>query len=131
LSESSLSELAFPGLAKARERQRQLGADSLVERARRRQIDELIADMVEGRRSLIDGASRMHELYCDQPRIVWDRIRMRFPDMSDDERFCRLLIGEVESFLRGEGPVRARSVVARLERELEEHRRAGTLRLEG
>jgi hypothetical protein len=131
LSESSLSELAFPGLARAQERRRQLEADTVVERARRRHIDELIEDMAEGRRSLLDGASRMRELYRDQPRIVWERIRMRFPDMSDDERFCRLLIGEVESFLRGEEPARARSVVARLEHELEEHRRAGTLRLEG
>ncbi len=128
LSNGPASDLFIPGLRAARERRRQLDAEVAAEQARRRQIDELDREVAAGRLSLLDGASRLRELHRGGPPSVWLNACRRFPDMSDEERSCRLLIGDVEAYVLAVDSPRAAAVVARLEAELGDHLRRGTLR---
>src|SRR5690349_614732 len=67
LSDGAVSEIVFPHLRQAREQQRQLHADIVAEQARRRQLDELSPAVADGRVSLLEGASRLRELYRGEP----------------------------------------------------------------
>jgi hypothetical protein len=130
LSNGPMADLLFPSLREAKQQRRQLDADYLAEQVRWQQRMELIKATAAGRVSLLDGAGRLRELYRAEPESVWINVRRRFPNASDEERYCRLLIGDVESYLRMGDPAKARSVVARLQDELQEHIRRGTLRLQ-
>jgi hypothetical protein len=129
LSNGPVSDVLFPDLRAARARQRQLGAEVAAEQARRRQVDELDGMLAAGHLSLLDGASRLRELHRGEPESVWVNVCRRFPNASDEERYCRLLIGDVEAYLLAVDRPRAPAIVARLEHELREHLRRGTLLL--
>src|SRR5262249_25611948 len=103
--------------------------DLASEQGRRRQLDEVVIAATAGRMSLLEGAARLRELYRGEPDTVWERVCARFPDATDDERYCRLLIAEVASLERGPGPERKLTVAPRLEAELQERLRRGPLRL--
>ena len=57
-------------------------------------------------------------------------VERRFPDASDEERRCRLLIGEVRA-LEGRDGERARAAARRLEADLESELQRGSLTLSG
>jgi hypothetical protein len=129
LSSSPLAELLVPSLREAREQRMKLSAAVAAEMARRRQIDQVVLATAAERLSLLEGAGRLRELYRDEPECLWVMVCRRFPNVSDEERYCRLLIGEVVSFLTECDPKQALPAGRRLEAELGEHLRRGTLRL--
>jgi hypothetical protein len=131
LSSAPISDLLFPDLRAAKEQRGQLAADIAAGQLRCRQLDELGREAAAGRLSLVEGAARLRELYREEPEAVWVNVCRRFPDASDDERYCRLLIDRVESHMLVADRARAPFVVGRLEAELREHIRRGTLRLPG
>jgi hypothetical protein len=129
VSGSSLSDVVYPDMREAKQKERRLLADLASEQGRRRQMDDVVLAAVAGRTSLLEGAGRLRELYRGEPESVWERVCARFPDISDDERYCRLLIAEVESFERGPTSARRPSVALRMEAELQDHLRRGPFRL--
>ncbi len=129
LSNGPLCDLLFPNVRDAKDRRRQIEAEVAAEQARRRQLDELTRAVEAGRVSLLEGAGRLRELYRGEPPSVWFNVCRRFPNASDEERYCRLLIGEVEAHAQVADRARAPALVAGLEAELREHIRHGTLRL--
>jgi hypothetical protein len=100
------------------ERQAAMQGRVAVTMERRRQARELAGEVAEGRLELREGAARLRELYRGAPDFPWVAVERRFPDASDEERCCRLLIGEVEA-LEGRDGERARAAVRRLEADLE------------
>jgi hypothetical protein len=99
-------------------------------RGRQRGAQELAAAVAQGRLTLYEGAARLRDLYRGAPDFPWQAVERRFPGASDEERCCRLLLGEIRSL---EGPDReqAQAVALRLEAELEDELRRGTLSLPG
>ncbi len=95
---------------------------------RRRQTEELTLATLNGRVTLHEGAAQLRDLYRAAPRFPWATVVRRFPGASDEECCCRLLISEVRSL---EGPQReqAQAVALRLETELEDELRVGSLSL--
>lgn len=121
-------DASAPSLWAVLERRRELDAQVAVEAARGQRVRELAGDVAAGRLSLLEGAGRLRGCYRPVPGSTWDGLRGKFPGASDDELFCRVTIGQAEASLWAD-PDRARAVRARLEAELEEHAKNGTLRL--
>jgi hypothetical protein len=90
------------------------------------------ADLLAHRITLLEAAARFRDLHLTGPLFDWGTWRIalhrRFPNASDDERMCRYVIDGMEMMLT-EGSEEARLVIGRLEAELHEHLRRGTLRL--
>jgi len=81
--------------------------------------------VIQRRLSLLEAAYQMRELVINDSRSLrW--IREMFRGCTDEEVFCRHLIAMVQSELLLEPPTAA-AEVARLEAELKEHLRRGTL----
>jgi hypothetical protein len=99
------------------------------QRERRGRARELAVAAAEGRLTLWEAAARLRELYRAAPDFPWVAVEMKFPDASDEERCCRLLITEVRSLEDPDGE-RARTA-RRLEDDLESALRQGTLSLPG
>jgi hypothetical protein len=97
---------------------------------RRRRTGELATEVVDGRLTLRDGAAQLRDLYRNSPDFPWVAVERKFPDASDDERCCRLLIGEVRA-LEGRDGERARVAAQRLEADLESELQRGSLTLSG
>jgi hypothetical protein len=97
---------------------------------RRRQARELAEEVAAGHLDLREGAARLRELYRGAPDFPWVAVERLFPDASDEERCCRLLIGEVKA-LEGRDGERARAAALRLEADLEGELRQGSLTLPG
>jgi hypothetical protein len=93
---------------------------------RRRQAREVAEEAEEGRLALRDGAARLRNLYRAAPDFPWGTVERRFPGASDEERCCRLLIGEVRALESRDGE-RANAAARRLEADLENELRQGTL----
>jgi hypothetical protein len=99
----------------------------LVERSRK--FDHLAEEVSAGRMALFDGAARLREVCRATPNFAWERFRESHRGQTDDERFCRMLIGRVGSLLLPRDADQAQAVVDRLETELEEHLKHGPLHL--
>jgi hypothetical protein len=99
-------------------------------RGRQRGAQELATAVAQDRLTLYEGAARLRELYRGAPDCLWQGVERRFPGASEEERLCRLLLGEIRSV---EGPEReqAQAAAPRLEAELEDRLRRGTLSLPG
>ena len=95
---------------------------------RSRQLQEVTEEVVAGRLSLLDAAGRMRDFQSASPYFNWERFRESHPAGSDDERFCRMVIDLAYPLGLKDEPQRE-AVARRLEAELEEHLRRGTLRL--
>jgi hypothetical protein len=90
--------------------------------------NELAMAVADGRLTLWEGAARLRDTYRAASNLPWAHIERRFPGMSDEERCCRLLIGEVRAL---GGPVRerAQAVAAHLEAQLDKELERGPLSL--
>jgi hypothetical protein len=92
----------------------------------------LAVDAAAGRLTLLEAAARFRELNSQWPPFDWhlwrEFIHFRFPGVSDDEGLCRQVIVCANSAL-WEQPEEAERVRCRLEAELDQHLRHGTLRL--
>jgi hypothetical protein len=119
-----LGALTVPRRRGDPEQEAALRAD-VLDRSRR--LEEVTVEVRAGRLSLLDAAARARDVQSASPYFPWDHFRRMHPAATDDERFCRLVIelaAPSGGTLRGADPV-----VARLEAELEAHRKNGTLRL--
>ena len=96
-------------------------------RSERRQA--LARELLAGRLTLREAAARSRALAEADPDFRWYVFRQTYAGASDAERHCRHMIAAVAEALR-DRPAEAAEVVARLEAELQEHRkRDGTIRL--
>jgi hypothetical protein len=86
---------------------------------------ELSAGVAEGRVTLLAAAACLRDLDESATDFGWDHFRLTLPGQSDDERHCR----EVIEWVRGSAEMHAKyvGVVERLEEELAEHLRHGSL----
>jgi len=101
------------------ERQRQV----LLDRVAAKQ--NITRDVIERKLSLLEAARQIQTIVSTDSRALsW--LRIFVPSSSEEEMFCRHVIALVESKLLYE-PQRAAAEVARLEAELQEHLRRGTL----
>jgi len=110
------------------ERQATVRAELAATLERHRRTEELARAVMQGRLPLREGAARLRDLYRAAPDFPWVTVERRFPDASDEERCCRLLIDEVRA-LGGPERERAQLVDLRLEAELERELRRGPLSL--
>jgi hypothetical protein len=108
------------------ERQAAVRGRVAVTMERRRQAQELAEEVAEGRLGLREGAARLRELYQAAPDFPWVAVERRFPGASDEERCCRLLIGEVKALEERDGE-RARAAALRLEADLDGELQHGPL----
>jgi hypothetical protein len=92
----------------------------------------LAADVAAGRLTLLEAAAAFRDLNRQWPPFDWDRWRRilhyRYPGVSDEEALCRQVIDCTRTKL-WEKQEEAEKAVRRLEAELDEHLRHGTLRL--
>jgi hypothetical protein len=92
----------------------------------------LAADVAAGRLTLLEAAAGFRELNSRWPPFDWRLWRQfihgRFSGVSDEEGLCRQVIGCAKSTL-WQQPEKAEQVARRLEAELDQHLRHGTLRL--
>ena len=79
--------------------------------------DELRA----GRLSLLEAAMRFRELGEAGPPFDWEGFRRLNPGRTDEERFCRLVLGCAPGALSGNEPSRRTLALGRLEREWQEY----------
>jgi hypothetical protein len=86
-------------------------------------------DVLAQRMPLLEAAGHFRDLNEGNPDVNWDVFRRDVTGSSDDERYCWLVIGVVESEARCRDPNHAAVVKERLEAELRGHLRNGTLRL--
>jgi hypothetical protein len=84
--------------------------------AKRAVVTELLAD----RLTLVEAAARFRELDADLPETR-DRLLQAYPGVSYEEALCRQVIGHARGELEVRAPEQMRSVVARLEAELQAH----------
>jgi hypothetical protein len=106
------------------EREAALRADVM---GRSQRLVDVAGEVRAGRLSLLDAAARVRDIQSASPYFPWDHFRRMHPGATDDERFCRMVIeltAPSGGTLRGQDPV-----VTRLEAELEDHLKNGTLRL--
>jgi len=96
--------------------------------ARSQQMDHLAGEVAAGRMALLDGAARLRDVCRAAPDFPWERFREGYRGDSDDERFCRMLIGRVVGVLWNDQD-HALAVGARLEAELDVYLKRGTFRL--
>jgi hypothetical protein len=78
--------------------------------------------------TLLEAAERFRDLNEAAPEFNWENLRASLPGATDDERCCRQVIHQVEQWLSDE-PSRLVVERQRLEQELRDHLRRGTLRL--
>jgi hypothetical protein len=121
--ESPIGRIFVPGMHRIRQRREQLQAHVAAQQDQRRQTHELVVEIAAGRTTLPEGAARLRELYRPLPPIVWECVCRRMPDVSDEERYCRLVIGEVLSYVEVKDPGGVEAMNQRLESELQEHLR--------
>jgi hypothetical protein len=83
--------------------------------------------------TLLEAAARFRALDAVEPRVRWEDHTDIYAGDTEAERFCRAAIHWAESIVweisSGDREVEAAAVVWRLEGELEDYRRCGTLTL--
>jgi hypothetical protein len=115
-------------LEQERLRREVLQAEAKRLNAQRRRQSAVIDALLARRLTLAQAAASLRDSRVDEPPKVRRLGRRYFPDLSEDEWFCTLVIHAVEARLYHR-PQEAQTWVARLEEELRQHRRRGTLRL--
>jgi hypothetical protein len=89
-------------------------------------------DLLARRISLLEAAARFRDLQLRGPPFDWRMwriiMRNRFPNASEDECMCRCVLDSMDMMF-SEGSLEALLVMGRLEAELHDHLRRGTLRL--
>jgi hypothetical protein len=85
-------------------------------------------DVIDKRLTLLAAAELFRDLNETAIDFNWACFRRGMPGDSDDERTCRQVIAAATSVLR-ESPAQAAAVKIRLEAELGDHERKGTLHL--
>jgi hypothetical protein len=90
---------------------------------------DLIRELLAGRLTLLETAAHFRALDRSNPSFNWDAFRRGNAGDTDEERHCREVIGWVETDLERTDPCLALATCNRLEGELQEHLRLGTLRL--
>jgi hypothetical protein len=112
-----------PGLLAALDGEKARAHDLEGEHAssRRRYAERarLIEDVIAGRRTLHAAASALRALFADAPSGERNEYRRLYPAASEEECYCRAVIGHVAVALE-DRPEVAGSVMARLESELRE-----------
>ena len=113
-------------LAEARPRRRDL--DDAIRRAavRVRAKEAVVTELLAGRVTLLQAAARFRAIDRAMPEGFWARFGRTRPDDSDHEYYCRQVIGYVTPTTDDD---RSWELVLRLEAELREHLKNGTLRL--
>jgi hypothetical protein len=114
-----------------RERDRTVALDRALAKARLRAEAkmELIAELAAGRLTLLQAAACLRAL-PDAPPYFWTLMHGYWPGKSEGERLCRYLIAFTQDMLTDQQRTEAASVIARLEKELQDHlRRHGDVRL--
>jgi hypothetical protein len=80
----------------------------------------LVAEVIDGRRTLWEAAARLRDLPHAAPSF-WEMFRLDVEGTSDDEKMCRHVIGWVRaSAPPGPDQARAAAVADRLQAELDE-----------
>jgi hypothetical protein len=97
--------------------------------ARQARREELARAVAAGRMALPEAAARFAALNRLAPQVRADLFRMKYSDLSDEERYCREVIYWAEGELAPDNPAGAAAGRARLEAELRRHLQAGPLRL--
>jgi hypothetical protein len=82
--------------------------------------EEVIAEVLAGRLSLLEAAARVRAAGTELPSWARPKLECLFPGSSDDERQCRRVIALIEGTLRDE-PSRCGMVIGCLQAELREH----------
>jgi hypothetical protein len=95
--------------------------------------ERVMADLFARRITLLEAAARFRDLHLTAPPFDWSTWRMimhdRFPNAADDDEcMCRHVIDAMDARF-SEFSEEAPSVLARLEAELNDHLRRGTLQL--
>jgi hypothetical protein len=90
--------------------------------------ETIIDDLVAGRIGLLEAAADFRALNAGRPAYLMV-IRSIYPEMTDDERLCRNVIGYVEA--GGEGDEDGRALIHRLTEELQTLKATGRLQLPG
>jgi hypothetical protein len=106
------------------------------ETERRRQIlleryavkDRAVKKLLAGQLTLLEAAAQFRDVEAAQPVTWGPRIAATGP--AEGERLCRMVIATAKSWMEENVPAAAAHMTARLEAELEQHRRPdGTIRL--
>jgi hypothetical protein len=90
----------------------------------------LTAEVVEGRRTLLEAAARFRDLNRQNPGFNWDRFRVVCPGNSDDERCCRQVLAYVRQEVQ-DRPGADPALPGRLEAELRDLLGRGDFHLPG
>jgi hypothetical protein len=111
----------LPGLLALRKQEGTRGRDldegQAAARDRHAERDRVIEDVIAGQRTLQSGADALRALYARAPQSERDTLRKLYPARSEEETYCRAVIGFVAVALE-DRPEEVRPVVARLEKEL-------------
>jgi hypothetical protein len=92
-------------------------------RARVAAMDHICRDLIAGRFSLAVAATRCRTLYEPEGEYFWAALNAWQEGRTEDERLARYVIECVRRFLeKNKDPDEVRSVLLRLERELQEQR---------
>jgi hypothetical protein len=86
-------------------------------------------DVLAQRLTLLEAAEHFRDLNEGNPDVNWEVFRRDIPGSSDDERYCWQVIEVVQSEARCRDPNYAAVVKDRLEAELRDHLKNGTLQL--
>jgi hypothetical protein len=117
----SSNRTVFTWFLEEAERADRLEREGQVELTTRR-IDakhRVVLDVVAGRLSLLDAATRFRDLHRQPPDLHWGEYRRFFPGKNDDERHCRAVIAAVHVHLTSTTGDYAHPLVGRLEDELQ------------
>jgi hypothetical protein len=87
---------------------------------------QVIQDLAAGRCTLLVAASRFRALY-EGDQLIAHALHDAYPAATEDECICRWVIGYTKTDQEGEPGTP--ELIARLEKEMQEHLERGTLRL--
>jgi hypothetical protein len=109
-------------------RRQELRAESQATSVRLELRQEIAGRVAQGRLSLLEGAARFRALDREEPPVVQARLYTDYPAGTAEECCCRHLIEWVRAWLE-DNPRPDPGIPGRLEAELDEYLRRGTLRL--
>ena len=89
--------------------------------------EEIARELAAGCIDLAEAAARFRDLYRGMPPSQWRMFRRIYPGASDEERFCRAVVRQVEVALPDGDDKDA--LLASLRAEIEGRLASGTLRL--
>jgi hypothetical protein len=89
--------------------------------------DQVVQAVLAGRLTLLEAAALFRALDRGPPTFHWDSFRARWPGDSDDERHCHEVIDFMASAAIRDDPCKGKALRERLQAELAEHLRCGSL----